>query len=280
MRESTQPQRVLNALLILGAPLVTGLLVATHPTLIGKSGPVAWHGPVVDWWIALHVIQLPLFVAVGLAAYRLIGAADDIIAAGGKLALLAFLTFYPAYDAVVGIGTGTLVRIAGDLPPQQQAVAAQIIDGFWRSRVANALGGIGSLAWAAGLVACGLVFIRPGRSRGLALVLGAGIVVLAGGSGPLWPVGDLRWWVVGGTLIVLLGLVAQPRPAVALLAASGLFFAASHTPPYGPLAMAAFFLAGAQILWLQRVQAPVLPSSGPHTKPDSASTPADGAYRV
>jgi hypothetical protein len=58
---------------------------------------------------------------------------------------------------------------------------------------------------------------------------------------------------------VALAVVARPHPAVGLLAASAFFFSIDHAAPYGPVGMALFLLAAAQLEFLRQRQAAAVP---------------------
>lgn len=53
-------------LVLLGTPLTLGILELWHP-LVAGSRTFATLSPQVDWWLILHLLQLPLFGLMALA---------------------------------------------------------------------------------------------------------------------------------------------------------------------------------------------------------------------
>jgi uncharacterized membrane protein YGL010W len=63
-----------------------------------------------EWWLILHVLQLPLFSLVALALFLLLSNIHNVAAAISRVALAVFAIFYTAFDAIAGIATGILFR--------------------------------------------------------------------------------------------------------------------------------------------------------------------------
>jgi hypothetical protein len=108
------------------------------------------------WFMAYHMIQLPL---IGLVAISVLLLADGLGRAGAWpiwLGMGMFLVFFSAYDTLAGIGTGLAMRGSRGLPESQQDVVFEIVKTwpaaepwvFWLSLVGT--GGwilaVGSLA--------------------------------------------------------------------------------------------------------------------------------------
>ena len=58
--------------LVLGPPLVLGLLERGHPGVMPGTPIAATLAPIATWWTVLHVAQVPLFALLGLAVWRLV----------------------------------------------------------------------------------------------------------------------------------------------------------------------------------------------------------------
>jgi hypothetical protein len=114
-----------------------------------------------------------LFCLIALAAYLLIDGVHGAVATISRVALAIFVIFYPAFDVLIGIGTGILVRYAAGFPPSQQAVVEKAIDAFLYSPIANLLVLLGSFGWQVGLLTAAIALSHPGKSRIFVAIPGA-----------------------------------------------------------------------------------------------------------
>ena len=73
-------------------------------------------------WIAIHVVQLLLILLLAVAVYWLTEGLTSTAARVSRVALLPYLVFYSAFDAVVGLSNGLVVKYGSELPPAEQAV--------------------------------------------------------------------------------------------------------------------------------------------------------------
>lgn len=243
----------LRRLIMFGAPLVLGVLLMTHPVVVSQFTPrtLAFYGllPVANWWLTIHVLLLPLFYLIALATFLLTQGVHGAAATVSRVALAVFAICYPAFDTLIGISTGTLVQFALGLAANQQSVVEQALDAFLHSPVAALFALLGELGWFVGILAAVLALSSRATSRLIITflvsiaalfeawsLLGELLVYL-----PLW-----MWW--GGTISisVLLGLVLRPHLMAGLLTMAAFLLSNSHIPPFGPLAMACFFLAALQ----------------------------------
>src|SRR6266849_7362937 len=131
---------VLRRLIMFGTPLVLGALLITHPVVGARFYPrtLAFYGllPVADWWLTIHVLLLPLFFLTALAAFLLIKGVHGAAATISRVALGVFVICYPAFDTLIGISTGMLVRFVVGLSANQQTIVEQALDAFLHSPVA------------------------------------------------------------------------------------------------------------------------------------------------
>jgi hypothetical protein len=96
-------------LILLGAPVSLGLLEIWHPAHIHFDDMLSHvhHG---DWWLTLHILQMPLFPLVATAVWLLFRDIDHITAKLSQIALWIFAISYTAFDTIAGISTGILIR--------------------------------------------------------------------------------------------------------------------------------------------------------------------------
>ena len=98
-------------------------------------------------WLMLHVAGLGLWPLLGLVVLWMLpahGTASQV----SRAALAAYIILYPAFDALVGIGSATLVRYRQTLPVDDQTVIDPVIKGllFPNWSVPYLLGPIASVA--------------------------------------------------------------------------------------------------------------------------------------
>ena len=68
----------------------------------------------------LHLLNLAGFPLVGLAAYLLTQGLSTPAAILGRIAVAVFIPIYAAFDALAGVGTGTLVELVNRLAPDEK----------------------------------------------------------------------------------------------------------------------------------------------------------------
>ncbi|MGU3496514.1 hypothetical protein ACLBXM_20945 [Xanthobacteraceae bacterium A53D] len=187
---------------------------------------IAYFGP--QWWVALHMIQLPLLSLLAIGLWLLMDGIDTgaafVLAWLSRIFAFVFMVFYTALDSIGGIGLGRAIldleamRNAGTLTQEEVAGAIKLLDKTW---VDPLIGGVGS-------------------------------VVSLGGS----------WAVFGAavTAALALGLARRaPWPALILLVGFGWEIQVSHAAPHGPIGFSLLALASLIILWSRRARAPAPP---------------------
>ncbi len=227
---------------ILGAPLVVGVLDLTHPTFTKEVG--IYHGVLahLNWWIILHLVQIPLFALLGLAAYLLLDGVSTPAVRVSRCALALFLVVYPAFDTLIGVGTGILVKNAAPLPASEQATIATAIDAYWRSPIAFVVATIGANAWGVGVLFAALALARP-RWGHVPLLFATLVALIVGFARPALGYATPAWWAAILVASVAFAVAARPSLPAGLLVLASFLFAADHAPPLGPLGMLCFLLA-------------------------------------
>ncbi|MBF6590701.1 MAG: hypothetical protein IVW57_09240 [Ktedonobacterales bacterium] len=262
IRATITPRQVL----LLGTPLILGLLALTRPPVSGPPAVLSQVRPYADYWLALHLLLLPLFGLLALAGYQLTAEKTGRAALVSRVAFAWFALLSIASLALLGVGTGVLARAAHGLPVAQQATLSAITDALWQSRVVVVLGILTSVAWWLAMVAAAVTLSRPTISRQLVRL----VVVLSGAvlaSGLIEGTNTPLWWLGLLAVMGLFAYAAEPRALAALLAASALLFSAGYAAPYGPLAMLCFLAAAALL---------TLPVSALLPAPSRSRTPAAG----
>ena len=200
----------MRRLVTLGTPVAFALMSLAHP----RPGPTAAAtlAPQVGLWIAVHVAQLVLIPLTGLAVWLLIEDLPGLAPAVSRCALVFFVAFYAAFDALVGIGTGILLRQASGLTGADGQLAMRIAQGFWDGRLDPSgpilwVTVIGDLAWIVALLAAALAQRRAGASRlGVILLAIAGIAFAIDHT---WPAGT-----IGMAALCASAHLLSPHPGV------------------------------------------------------------------
>jgi hypothetical protein len=192
---------VLRWLLMLGVPIALIVLESRHPSgfdddVYGGLGPMAGD------WLRIHLLQLPLFGLIGIAALNLTWGLEGFWPWLSRVAVWFFLIFYTAMDAIAGLAVGTILshQTAG----MDTRTVAAIVQFLFRDPV---VGGVGSVISVAG-------------SFGWLIAIFAAIIaiVMANGTRP--------WWM-------------RLVPSM-LLAVCGVVLLENHANPYGPIAFFCF----------------------------------------
>ena len=261
----------LRRVIILGTPAVLGILDIFHPTFTGQM--VDSISARLNWWIILHILQLPLFCLLALSVYLLLDGVQGRWAVLSKVALGIFVAFYPALDAILGVGTGILVTNARGTIGMVQALTSAMVDAYFTSSLATLVGALGGFAWAMALLLAVLALSKPVRSHRLLIFT----VVLAALALFYYQLIHLNLvpQVLSVTnlsrlillLAVVVGLLARPHLATGLLVMAAFLFSVDHAPPTGPVALACYFVAALQL--------EIFPENAPLVKQNVASTEKD-----
>jgi hypothetical protein len=257
-------------LLLLGTPLVGILLALTRPGVSGPPDVFAQLRSQTGYWLALHVLLLPLLALLALAGYQLTASSARRAATLSRWVFGAFAVLAIAADAAVGLGSGVLVQYGLAQPHAAQATIAGAVDALWKSRLLILIVFLGAAAWWLAMTSVLIALTRPTISRQFLLmicVLSAALFANGQIEGPNSPL----WWV---GLVVVAGLfayAAEPRALAAVLAASALLFSAGFAAPYGPLGLLAF-LAAAALVAVPAVAALLTPTRPAPTRSRPART--------
>jgi hypothetical protein len=199
-------------LILFGTPLALGLVTLVHP-VVRRSPAVELQGQV-GLWLGVHLLQLALLCLLAVTMWLLVDGLPGRAASVSRAALLPFVAFYGAFDALVGIATGQMVRKAAQLP--QAAVTADVL---WAGRLHDPLVGAvvlpAALAWLTASLAAALALARAGAPRsGVAALVLAGLLLAVDHAPPFGPLAML--WL----LIAVVVLERRPARGAARVAAA------------------------------------------------------------
>jgi hypothetical protein len=201
--------------LVLGPPLVLGLLELGHPGVTPSTPIVATLAPITTWWIVLHVAQVPLFALLGLAAMRLVRDLDGRAARISARALAVFIVAYPAFDAAVGVGSGVMLSGLGPLSADGMAAIEPALRALFWGPVTGLMAIVAAGAWVIALVAAAWAWRAAGAPWVVVALLAlSGLVLGFSHTRPFGPIacGAL---LVAGAWIESAGARwrSAPRPA-------------------------------------------------------------------
>jgi len=180
----------LRRLVLLGTPLVLGILEIWHPT--SSESPFDLIVDKANWWFTLHLLQLPLFGLMALAVYLLVDGLHGWAATISRIGAWFFVVFYIALDSILGIAGGVIARGARELPADQQALIARELEKFAFDPIVGGgglslLGILGPLGWVAAAVGAAIALRRVGLPVVPTILIGASAIFAVHS----WPTGSL-----------------------------------------------------------------------------------------
>ena len=199
----------LRRLVLLGTPLVLGILEIWHPTSNESTFDLIVDNA--NWWFTLHILQLPLFGLMALAVYLLVDGLQGWAATISRIGAWFFVVFYIALDSIVGIAGGVIARGARGLPADQQALIARQLEEFAFDPTVGGgglslLGILGPLGWVVAAVGAAIALRRVGLPLGPTILIGASAIfaVIRGPPAP-WALRFSCWEQGGPSLFERVG---------------------------------------------------------------------------
>jgi hypothetical protein len=136
------------------------------------------------------MLFIPLFAAV---LYLLLRGVEGTAAWVSRIALVPFVIFYGAWEALQGIGVGILVDDVNGLPGTERATGADLVHDFADNvliRNFGVFGSIGSLALITAAIAAGVALRRhAGAPLSVAALLGVSGFLITAHPPPFGPAG-------------------------------------------------------------------------------------------
>src|SRR5215218_2917698 len=115
---------------LIGVPLLWGILLLFHPGGEGTEVSYLELQDKVTAWLVVHIgmmLFIPLMAAV---VYLLLRGVKGTAARISRIALVPFVVFYSAWEALQGIGVGILVDEVNGLPQTERATGADLVHDF------------------------------------------------------------------------------------------------------------------------------------------------------
>lgn len=135
--------------------------------------------PVVDTWVATHLVLFPSLALLGVAVYLLLAGYRSPVATVGRVGLAVYGFFHLGFVAVVGLTSGLLIREGRALPPEQQEGVAAVVEYLHTEPLLTAAAVAGALGFLVATLATALVLYRAGAPRVPLVLLVASSFALA-----------------------------------------------------------------------------------------------------
>jgi hypothetical protein len=123
MTSAATPKRFF-VLVVLAAPLLWVAPAVLHPA----GEPYAGIADETGRWLGVHIAQLVLAPFLAAAVWMLLAGLESVAARLARAALVLWLVFFSAFDAIAGIATGVLARHANSLAGEQREGFVSAID--------------------------------------------------------------------------------------------------------------------------------------------------------
>jgi hypothetical protein len=177
---------LVRRLILLGTPLLLGILQFNHPASVSYDNLL----PIIDWWLLLHLMQLPLFGLLALTIYILIYDIDNIFATISRIGLGIFVVFYTALDSVLGVASGLLIKFGSTQSMEQQGLIEDAyLALFYEGN--NLLGDIAVYSWFVAGISAAIALYLNGKNHLGVLLLFIGTLFYHSHAYPFGPLAML-----------------------------------------------------------------------------------------
>jgi len=196
-----QDQPRLRRLILIGTPVLTGILLLFHPLpeptemehtqLPQGLALYELMAPIADGFLIVHMLFPIALALLGLSIILLLDGVRGIAATISRVSAFVFVITYTMYETIIGTVTALLIRNATSLPPIQQAV---IGDAVYRNFTDPILGDLPSLvsvtawlSWLFAVILAAFALRRSGMPLGACILLGLSFLFISHASmlGPL-----------------------------------------------------------------------------------------------
>lgn len=177
-------RRLGRRLCLVGTPLLLAITLWFHPHTHANVADSLT--PIVDTWMLVHLVLLPLFGSLGVCLFLLLDGFSGPIATIGRIGTAIYFVCYIAFEAIAGIATGLLLREARTFPPAQQegiAAGVQVFFDGSATDIVPLLAVLGTVGALLAVVAIAALYRRSGAPLGPVVLLGGVPLALVGHGG-------------------------------------------------------------------------------------------------
>jgi hypothetical protein len=199
---------------LIGVPLAWAVLLLFHPTGEGEAITYADVQEEVTRFLVVHLGMLVFIPLMAGVVYLLVRGIEGTAARVCRIALVLFVVFYGAWEALVGIGTGILVNDINGLAASDRAVAAPLVGEFNDNILIRGFGvlvSIGSVAFITAAIAAGVALHRhAGAPLAVTVLLALSGFLITAHPPPFGPVGLALF--IAAVLLLVRSQAARPAP--------------------------------------------------------------------
>jgi hypothetical protein len=199
---------------LIGVPLAWAVLLLFHPTGEGEAITYADVQEEVTRFLVVHLGMLVFIPLMAGVVYLLVRGIEGTAARVCRIALVLFVVFYGAWEALVGIGTGILVNDINGLAASDRAVAAPLVGEFNDNILIRGFGvlvSIGSVAFITAAIAAGVALHRhAGAPLAVTVLLALSGFLITAHPPPFGPVGLALF--IAAVLLLVRSEAARPAP--------------------------------------------------------------------
>ena len=163
---------------LLVVPIAWAILLLFHPAVGDQV-----YDSLKDEATAFYVVHLGMLVFLGLigaALYLLVSELPGRAAQVSRVAIVPFILFYAAGEAVLGIATGVIVNHGNDVPADQVEGVASSAQALWDDFIAgDLLIGLGGVAWIVAIIGAVIAYRRAGAPVPVLVLLGLSAFIAA-----------------------------------------------------------------------------------------------------
>ena len=181
-----------EVLFLVGVPLAWAVLLLFHPGGEGQEIYLDVRDSVTSA-LVVHIGMMLFIPLMAVVVLLLLRGVEGTAALISRIALVPFVVFYSAWEALQGIGNGILVDKVNKLPEPERAAGADLIQDFAEDiLIANpgVFGIIGSVGLITAAIAAGIALRRnAGAPRSVMILLGLSGILIAAHPPPYGPIG-------------------------------------------------------------------------------------------
>lgn len=151
---------VFRRLILFSAPLGVIFAMWLHPTTPHGDSIYTDLTPVIDTWVATHLILFPSLGLLGIAVYLLLTGYQSPVATIGRVGLAVYGFLYLGFVAIVGLTSGLLIREGQTLPPEQQDGVAAVVAYLHSDPLLTAAAVVGAVGFLVATLAVAITYYR------------------------------------------------------------------------------------------------------------------------
>jgi len=189
---------------LIGVPLLWAILLLFHPGGEGEEIYLDARDNVTRF-LVVHIGMMLFIPLMAVVVYLLLRGVEGTAAWVSRIALVPFVVFYSAWEALQGIGVGILVNELKQLPQAQPALRQDLVQAFAEHPLIGpfgVFGSIGSLGLIVAMIAAGVALYRQaGAPVAVPVLLGISGFLITAHPPPYGPTG-LALFIVAVVLYV------------------------------------------------------------------------------